>query len=361
MKYLGAKTSGASTPAKFILALAGWLGAISAHADTSIGYRFVDLGVLEGATTSHAYAINELGQVVGESGGHAVLWSQGQTIDLGLGSARAINNTGQIVGVNDGHAMLWSGGQTTDLGVGTALGINDVGQIVGEQNRKAVVWNGTTVTELPLFPSPYANDSVARDINNAGQIVGTSYGTAVLWRGNEVIQLEPEGPETQNHYYQTAAFAINDRGQIIGFGQGSSSTSHTVPTMWTVDGQKTVLEMAPIDSVHWDNSMPLGINNHGVAVGDLREEAVDEALLWNGTHLTILRTLVDINHDLFPALATGINDAGWISGNLLQDYQTDPRAFVLIPVPEPGTYALTLTGLLALGWVIRRGQGKLTH
>ena len=76
-----------------------------------------------------AYAINDLGMVVGESGGHAFVWTAtGGMQDLGTlpgfnGSvASAINNLGQVVGSNQvlsrdangnltalqSHATLWT-------------------------------------------------------------------------------------------------------------------------------------------------------------------------------------------------------------------------------------------------------------
>ena len=120
-----------------------------------------DLGALRGST--YAYAINEVGQVVGESGVdgdlesdyHAVLFSGGTLHDLGTlpwGSssfALGINNWGQIVGGGDGynfyeHGWIFVQGQMYDL--------ND---------RLSAPESGWTVTE-------------ARAINDAGQIVGTA-------------------------------------------------------------------------------------------------------------------------------------------------------------------------------------------
>ena len=41
-----------------------------------------NLGVLPGATDSRAHALNNRGQVVGESSGRAFLWQDGEMIDL---------------------------------------------------------------------------------------------------------------------------------------------------------------------------------------------------------------------------------------------------------------------------------------
>lgn len=74
------------------------------HAFLSQGGGMQDLG----GTQSVAYDINNAGLIVGESGGRAVLWDNGQRQDLNslipadsgwiLSSARAINERGQIVG-----------------------------------------------------------------------------------------------------------------------------------------------------------------------------------------------------------------------------------------------------------------------
>jgi probable HAF family extracellular repeat protein len=57
-------------------------------------YTITDLGTFEGCNDSDAYAINNLGQVVGSSCG-AFLWQNGTMINLGGGpsiTAYAINN-----------------------------------------------------------------------------------------------------------------------------------------------------------------------------------------------------------------------------------------------------------------------------
>lgn len=143
------------------------------------GWTVTDLGTVSGHCMSHAYDINESGQVVGESGGFggvAVLWQKSgavwQVQTLGsLGGtyslAEAINNRSQIVGqaqVAGGayHAFLWQCGSMIDLnsripaGSGwvltAATGINDLGQIVGYGKL-----NGGSYRGFLLKPSTSAN------------------------------------------------------------------------------------------------------------------------------------------------------------------------------------------------------------
>ena len=114
--------------------------------------KITDLGTIGDAqNSSYAFAINDLGQIVGEANLHAVLWKNGMITDLGtLGGrdsiALDINNLGQVVGraatnsVN--HAFLWdSTNKMQDLNslisansgwlLSEARAINEAGQIVG--------------------------------------------------------------------------------------------------------------------------------------------------------------------------------------------------------------------------------------
>lgn len=123
----------------------------------------VPLAILDGTNYSVASAINDGGQIVGKSGGHAVLWTSPDTIvDLGTaegpsgetGLASGINNHGQIVGGLGGRAVLWNsdGSLAADLssfltgtGYSAAYAINDNGWIVGVQgdaysNSHAILW-----------------------------------------------------------------------------------------------------------------------------------------------------------------------------------------------------------------------------
>ncbi|MFO0957922.1 MAG: hypothetical protein U0800_10750 [Isosphaeraceae bacterium] len=116
-----------------------------------VGTPSHDIGTL-GGPNSQANAINDQGQVVGQadlSAGnhHAFLYDSGGMHDLGTlagafdSTALAINSLGQVVGNSGGHAVLFQDGEVIDLNaflpkdsgwiLQTAIGINDVGQIVG--------------------------------------------------------------------------------------------------------------------------------------------------------------------------------------------------------------------------------------
>lgn len=156
-----------------------------------------------------AYAINEWGRAVGQTGpcgveafgstSRAVLWKKGKAIDLGdLGGslnniAEDINNQGQVVGLSDlggdqvFHGFLWSRGVMTDLGVlpgkiySNGEAINSEGQVVGASadasfNGTGWVWEKGVMTDLnTLIPANSPLYIVNATCNNdRGQIVGSA-------------------------------------------------------------------------------------------------------------------------------------------------------------------------------------------
>jgi len=165
---------------------------------------------LEGDPDSAATAINNRGQVVGISGicedavgemsaAHAVMWQNGQPINLGdLGgpaawnTPTAINNLGQVVGFaldahSNFHAFLWTkAGGMQDLKTlpgdifSFALGINDHGQVVGQSiganGSRAFLWQDGVMTDLNCLTVPSSLPLVfANDINNSGRITGQAH------------------------------------------------------------------------------------------------------------------------------------------------------------------------------------------
>jgi probable HAF family extracellular repeat protein len=248
----------------------GW---ITARAQT-VAYSITDFGTL-GGTMSTACGINDRGQVVGKSATaagpiHTFLWEGGTMTDLGtlpqllFSEARAINNRGQVVGdstaagVPPFHAALWENGTVTPLGVlpggfaSFAIGINNRAQVVGASrtaNRDvhAFLWQDDTITDLGtlggtssvvqpplpascnLQPHPGAFGgavvgafSLANGINNRGQVVGRSIATggadhAFIWHKGVMTDLN-NSISPNSGWLLIEAAAINNAGEIVGFG-----------------------------------------------------------------------------------------------------------------------------------------------
>jgi probable HAF family extracellular repeat protein len=263
-------------------------------------------------TNTWGFGINDAGEIVGEFGPlrnrHGFLLSNGKytTIQGDFESgAYGINASGQIVGRYSfgaqTHGYLFSDGRYKTLDVPNSIltqanGINASGQIVGYYlsdvaARRAfqLNQNGYTTLELP----PLARGADAGGINASGQIVGT-YTTAggndhgyLLSDGS--IQLFPDPPGSQDG--TTHFRGINDAGHIVGH--------------HFADGRF-----------------------HGF-------------LLINGVYTDI---------DVPGARGTqawGINNVGKIVGYYIGN-DGNAHGFLATPIPEPGTFSLTLIGTLSL-------------
>jgi uncharacterized membrane protein len=148
------------------------------------GVQVAALGTLSGGLDSHAFAINNVGQIAGDSGGNSFRWQNGVLTNLGhlnnlnVGS-EVINNSGTLVGVAgsakapSSGAWIWTGsgpiqnlkGLIPKKSDWTSLseshfGINDAGKIVGIGHDPTV--SNNTVAYL-LNPISGASPAAAAD------------------------------------------------------------------------------------------------------------------------------------------------------------------------------------------------------
>ncbi len=203
-------------------------GSATRAAAPSSSYRVIDLGTLPGASDSTALAMNERGDVVGQSGGRAVLWRNGRIVDLGtpagsFSSAVDINEHGDVVGYSliggTYQAFLWRRGRLVDLRAlpgdqwSIPNAINDRGEIVGYSNEptlRAELWrpDGTPVDLTAATGLLQVND-----LDNSGRLVGEVAPAGmntipVLWsRGQTTVLTDRSG----------SASAMNDRGEVTGY------------------------------------------------------------------------------------------------------------------------------------------------
>jgi len=217
----------------------------------------LDLGTLDGLPGCAGTGINASAEVAGycfllDGRTEAFLWSkatgmQGIASLQGVGgsTAQAINRFGQVVGYSGGsgnnpsYAFIWSKttGKAKNLGKlpgydsSYAWAINDLGQVAGESqclncslSNHAVLWSKTKSSMLDLGVLPGASDSFALGINNVGQVVGgSSYSAtnelhAFVWSPSTgMLDLNNLIPANSGWLLQYPN-AINDKGQIVGFG-----------------------------------------------------------------------------------------------------------------------------------------------
>lgn len=228
-----------------------------------------------GEPRTEADAINAGGEIVGRfttlasvSGGglqYPCVWKNNSTalqpLDYlggtnGSGSAHAINDSGEIVGSTGAfkvstHATYWTNSTSRAVDLGTLGGtnsfgscINATGQIVGgaynsNQLMRAAFWTNSVSPPIELPPLGTSTNYAAW-INDLGQVVGAA-GTAptaanpfgivaVLWTNLNSGPVDLNTVISPNYGWALGvAYAINDSGEIVGFGaitNGGSPEAH---------------------------------------------------------------------------------------------------------------------------------------
>jgi probable HAF family extracellular repeat protein len=333
-------------------------------------YTLTDLGTL-GGSGSGAVGLNNLGQVVGYSfipsgDTHAFLWDGGAMQDLGTlgGSSCAsdINDSGMIVGWSYAasaggylHAFRRDpGGALQDLGTmggpTSATGeINDSGQIVGaadtpqddpqnmRRGRAFLMNPGGAMQDLGTLGGPHSG---AGAINSGGWVVGSADINENEWHaflyagGGALRDLGTLGGAT------SAAYAVSDNGTIV----GTSDTSFGVSRAFRYCGNGPMEDLGALRG----NSSAFGVNDRGEIVGS----SDGWAFIYTGSGAMLdLNGLVDApGWNLVTAY--DINDSGQIVG--FGQVGDTNRAFLLNPIPEPGTFTLLLAAVSAvalLAWL----------
>jgi probable HAF family extracellular repeat protein len=260
--------------------------------------------------------------------------------DVIINDRRWVDGTSNLAGDLNFHPFLWIDGQMTDLGTlggpnASAGGMNDVGDVtVGGADTKtpdplgenwcgfgtglicrSFFWHDGRRT---LVPTLGGNNGDVSTITNAGLVLGFAETAdhdvtcvtpqvlgfkAFVWNPDQSeIRVFPPLPGDT----ATAAFAINEHGDVTGFsgicGGGVVPASALHAVMWR-NGLPT--DLGSLGGSH--SIAAFSINNHGRVVGasDLSGDATAHAFLWTeGQGMQDLGTLPG---DFF-SLANAIND-----------------------------------------------------
>ena len=319
------------------------------HAELWVGVPF-DLGTSGGPNSNVAWPNHSTrGEIVGisetaESDPLGEAWSC---------SAFFLGPDGYIC-----RGFTWKNGKMTKLPTlgglnGYAAGVNNEGQVVGWSETtfhdptcagtqilqfEATMWGpgpNQIVALPPLAPDP---DSAATAINDRGQVVGisglcsvavggASAEHALLWENRVPHDLGNIGGKAWN-----TPVAINNRGVIAGFANTTGDEHAAIaPTafIWTrSSGMKPIL---PYGSDTNDIAFDLNEKNQVVGQSFNSNTGVLRAFLWQNGVMSDLNSLAIQPTALSMVLAQGINDAGEIAGTAVDTVTGETVGFLAVP------------------------------
>lgn len=320
----------------------------------------------------NAAALDGRGRVVGSAQGGLAIWSPTVTNVfaplLPGAEALAVNNAGTVVGLAGPSAFIFANGGFVTVGqpgLGTwATAVNDAGVVAGfssegQSSSSAFVYQDGAFVALGGLGGTV---SVANAINAAGQVAGFA---SLAGDGND-------WPDPARHATIYRDGSQHDLGTLGGrISEANDINDAGVATGWSelADGFGERPFLFAPDSGNMIDLGSLGgvfgranaLNNAGTVVGlsDIGgPDGVDyRAFVFGPEGMRDLNLLVDGIGDWRLATATDINDAGQILAQACRGATGDCRAVrldLLMPVPEPGAWAMLAAGLGVLLWRARR-------
>lgn len=212
--------------------------------------------------------------------------------------------------------------------------LNNLDEVVGSGRSAAgqqhpFLWRAGTMVDLGPVPGSTEGFGTAQDINDRGQVVGTGDGGAFVWDRGVMTMLFPPGS------LLSSADAINNAGQIVGsyFPPGDNAQhgylwqrgrltdlGYLAPVDINDRGQVLALRTFTGDEhracVWWHGRVTdlgfdsaVAINNLGWVTGVTAVDNAFRAVLWRSGHLTRLGTLGGTDD-----APSAINDRGQVLG-----------------------------------------------
>ena len=247
-------------------------------------------------------------------------------------------------------AVLWGAGSVFNLNgpasvAGEARGISSNGMIAGSLGSRAVVWQPGGIRFLDPMPGHIA--SVAYDVNASGLAVGWSVNyvgdpTAAAWVGGTFTQLDV------NHSW---AFAVNDKGQIIG--RRDVSTGREA-RLWH-DGNAATLPDLGGNFASATNISPRGaIITGGACQPTSPTTCAMYSVIWVGKARAIVRLVT------FPGAldqnAWSANDRGVIVGDAAADFEGLSTVGLVWQLPDLAPVDLNTRIDPGSGWTIESAR-----
>lgn len=328
-------------------------------------YNVVDLHT-PGENRSAAYAINNLGEVIGAAGpstnvsrgtwigDRPFIYRDGVKAEIDPAGtptnwAWGLSDAGHVVGAyranqTNIYGALYHDDSVTTLATfgglySRAFDVNSVGQAVGwaedaNNNNRAFLYSHGTMINLGTLAG---DSSEAWAINDLGQIVGTATYSALdnarhafLYADGVMTDLGTFGGKSSE------ATDVNESGQIVGVAD--------LPLLGMLRARAFIYENGTkrsLGTLGGDWSRATAINDLGQVVGLSRNsQGANRPFIYHDNQMFDLNTLIEPSSGWSLLEAVDINNRGQIVGAGL--IHGNYHAFMLVPVPEPATAMLCL-------------------
>lgn len=293
-----------------------------------------------GATSSDAWDVNNLGQVVGSFSSAAFTYSRGYVWSNGTfttlnGPAGTLNLN--ALGVSDGGAVVGSYIDTTT--------VDDTGAVVLGNPHGYLYDNGSYLT----IDAPGAQATYLRGISPDGRyLTGYALTSSDAVRGFVFDRTAGAWTMIGSNvaFALTIVQGVNNLGQLVGDERIPVPNSAPLRTSFIYDiatGTRTDQNVPGAVRTSYRD-----INDAGQIAGFVGMPSLQGFVGTPGSYQTFAFGSQD------NTVLEGINNAGWLVGEYALDANGNFQGFLLTPVPEPSTWLLSLAGLAVVGWQVRR-------